>query len=1027
MADFARALDRPHCWLNAEPRFSDPVELVQALAHAAEPIAAGCASAVQAAVRSAPDKESAPSLGVAALVRALQPPAAGLVVVDDAHHLAGELRALRALEGLIERLPSGWAILLAGRCLPEVRCAETAGRIVWDELALTAEETCSLLSAMHGGPVPWTTAQRRWRETGGWPAALVAAGVAESAQPAAVDAAASETAPSQFDGLARDLLVRLDPSERHLLKRAAVPRTLDAETYAIVTSFRPDGALPLSPDADLPIHPAGLARRHAFITREAGELGRFRMHDLFRDFLLSQACLAAPKLVSALHTRLGRRSEERAEDVDAQYHYGRAENWAAFARVAEATAELRQAQGRYRSLTEFVDQLPQAVKNQRPSIVLIQASAFASLGERDPAQEALKFVETRIRYQPDSALSCRILAVRARLLLEIDQVDAPEIAHQVQEAVLANGASDTLLAEAVEAIGVVFGNFGAYEEASLGLVRIASAARHAGLDGVSARATDLLGCVHLSGGRPAEAISHLQDAHSYWTLTNSDVRLAINLNNLGLAHLITGDIEQAETLLNNGLISAWRAQSDRATATVLVTRARMFACQNQSDAALEAALGALAVAERTSDPYVKLYSYFAVAEGELLSGHIATAERLALQGNSIALARPGTHDQAIAAYFLGRVLLAKGETGQAIAQLERSTQMLQGCGALTELVEAQAVLAVTLHVAGQLERAVALLATAATAAARCQIGLLVARHAQLAPKLFEATAALHPEIKVLREFHRREEPVAVRESSAAVAEMLQVSAEESSAEEASPLVEVFALGGLQLRVDGRELRLARRGDRSLELLLYLLAQRAPAPRGQICAALWPERDSQAALASLHSTVYRLRRLLYHDCVLAGYRGYTLNPAGSFTFDVREFLALTEPEQSNGTSGRGARLAEAVALYGGAFASGSFGEWAEPLRATCEERYLASLLELAEQAQAVGDAGRAGEYAGRAWELERSFEPAARALFEAHLLGGRAEEALRLFRRYRRVTADEGLEPSTEFVAAYRCLLDGRAG
>jgi DNA-binding SARP family transcriptional activator len=136
---------------------------------------------------------------------------------------------------------------------------------------------------------------------------------------------------------------------------------------------------------------------------------------------------------------------------------------------------------------------------------------------------------------------------------------------------------------------------------------------------------------------------------------------------------------------------------------------------------------------------------------------------------------------------------------------------------------------------------------------------------------------------------------------------------------------------------------------------------------------------------LHSTAYRLRRLLGRDALCCDGGSYALNPQATVRFDVREFLALTEPRPGAGADRR-QRLEQALALYAGPVAIGTFGEWAEALRSTCAERYRAALLELAALAQTAGDAAGAVAYAEQAWAQDRCHEPAARALFAAQLLG-----------------------------------------
>src|SRR5439155_10320549 len=76
----------------------------------------------------------------------------------------------------------------------------------------------------------------------------------------------------------------------------------------------------------------------------------------------------------------------------------------------------------------------------------------------------------------------------------------------------------------------------------------------------------------------------------------------------------------------------------------------------------------------------------------------------------------------------------------------------------------------------------------------------------------------------------------------------------------------YTLGRADVEVDGRlVLAGAWPTQKAKELWFYLLAH-GPVPREQMAEALWPESEPGRGLSSLHTTVHRVRRTLFPDCL-----------------------------------------------------------------------------------------------------------------------------------------------------------------
>lgn len=145
-------------------------------------------------------------------------------------------------------------------------------------------------------------------------------------------------------------------------------------------------------------------------------------------------------------------------------------------------------------------------------------------------------------------------------------------------------------------------------------------------------------------------------------------------------------------------------------------------------------------------------------------------------------------------------------------------------------------------------------------------------------------------------------------------------------------------------------------------LLALLARagRTGQSRDKLLALLWPESPAGAARHSLADALYRLRRILGEDGIVAEGETIRLNP-DVILCDVQTFEASLEE----------GRLEEAVALYGGPFMDGfhlrdshEFDEWRDREVRRLGGLHEGALEELAKGAEARDEWGRAVGYWAR---------------------------------------------------------------
>ena len=199
----------------------------------------------------------------------------------------------------------------------------------------------------------------------------------------------------------------------------------------------------------------------------------------------------------------------------------------------------------------------------------------------------------------------------------------------------------------------------------------------------------------------------------------------------------------------------------------------------------------------------------------------------------------------------------------------------------------------------------------------------------------------------------------------------------------------------------------RRKVRSLVKLLAL-AHGHRLHREQVMESLWPERRSQAALNSLHQTLYLARRILEPGSstparyFLLQDEIVTLAPPELVWVDVAAFeAAVAQARQRQDMAAYRAGLA----LYSGELLpEDRYEEWASPRREALRQDYLALLGELTRLAEARADYALAIETLHKALAADPAHEEAHRDLMRLYALTGQRQQALRQYQALREALA-----------------------
>ena len=232
---------------------------------------------------------------LAAAVHRIGEPA--VLILDDAHRLV-DRTCLDALVALIDHLPAGFQIAMAGRTEPDLHLARLRARrdlleIGTSELALDVDETRRLTAAAGRSLTPDQADVLRER-TEGWATGIYLATLAGSrvARSRPRDAMASGEDPAIADYLRSELLSTLGDEDQTFLTRASILEVVEPAVAEAVTGM--GGAAERL---------RSLARDNRLVAPLAGGAPSYRFHHVLGEYLRAELDRREPGATEELHRR----------------------------------------------------------------------------------------------------------------------------------------------------------------------------------------------------------------------------------------------------------------------------------------------------------------------------------------------------------------------------------------------------------------------------------------------------------------------------------------------------------------------------------------------------------------------------------------------------------------------------------------------------------------------------------------------------------------------------------------------------
>ena len=337
---------------NLAPQFGN--EVVSLLQSPQPPPLSSCLSALLAELES---RESHP---------------APLVLILDDYQVIEEPTIHQGLAFFLEHLPAHLHLILASRVDPDLPLSRLRVRghlceIRADELRFQEGEASQYLGHLLSPALSQEEVRRLLSRTEGWIAGLQLAAL--TMQKREDRAAYLETLTGSqrylLDYVQEEILARLPERVRDFLLRSAILTRLDACACQAVT------AAPTRAESSQML--VLLERANLFVVPLDEERRSYRLHDLFREALLSVLHTTQPELIPLLHRRAAAFHEAQGEWHEAITHALAAADYSTAARLMEQTVEHFWLRGEAETMARWALTLPQPLVREHARLVLTTA------------------------------------------------------------------------------------------------------------------------------------------------------------------------------------------------------------------------------------------------------------------------------------------------------------------------------------------------------------------------------------------------------------------------------------------------------------------------------------------------------------------------------------------------------------------------------------------------------------------------------------------------------------------------------
>lgn len=1001
LVDFASDTELPVCWYSLDSSDRDPRVFLEYL------IASIRRKFPRFGGRSAALLENAePQLNLDSFVGALVADIQNdidsyfVLALDDYHFVDNSVAVNQIVDRLLHYLPDNVHLILASRTLPTLlnltrltARQQIAGLGVGD-LRFHADEIRELMQQNYRLEITEAVAQQLAEQSEGWIAGIVL------------------TTPTLWRGLFKEWVKGYGPGSQlfdYLAGEVFAQQSEPLQHFLLDTSILDQVNPPLANELLGLKDAADLLRtveqRNLFITRL--EENWYRYHHLFREFLETRLKQSNAVRFRELHTRAAELFERHGNTGEAIEHWLRAEAPDHAATLIELIADELFDQGRWTTLSRWLDALSASLLLEHPELLLLRAKMYAEQGAPEQARNAFDSARAEFERRGDERNVARVLIEDAYVdgnpATAMEKCRAALLLLPAREFAL-NAMAHRTLSGALLRRGDYAGATTQLERASE-LYQLANDRYH------HAMVENDLGMAFQLRGDQQKADVHFENALTHWRKLNSAANLANTLNSIAVSRYQRGQLADARSMLEEALVEARRAVYLRVEAYILASLGDLYRDTGEHERALQAYAEASDIAEKTREDFLLTLVRIAVGDVWRLSGDLNTSEQVLENALHLATAHNSDYEVALAQTALGALRLEQVDYTAALGHLQHALPVLTRMHTEREAARVYYFLAQVAWRRKRYEEAARYLrALAALGKPLGEDQFLMCEGAHAIPLLEFAV-----ERRIARAYFQG---TLTRLGRAAAHAPFSLEATEA----AFPLLEVFVLGEGKVLLNGRVVdKTAWQTTTTKELFFFFATHPTGWRKEQIITELWPDSSPGQGNDLFHSSVYRIRRALFPECLVFRNGLYSLNPEAASWLDVDEFeRLLSESEEVKTEASRIELLQRAVDLYRGDYVQEFYSDWCRVRRQTLQEKYLAAASRLARLYADQGENERAIHLYQAALAKDPLHEESYHELIELHARLGDRSSAIQVYQQCVTVFAAElGMMPPPETTALYQ--------
>ncbi len=286
------------------------------------------------------------------------------VVFDNYQEIPPDSGFHEMIAHALDVIPEGVYVIILSRRKPpaslaRLRAGNKIAFLDWGELRFTAKESAEFVRSREGGKVPEKVLLQLHKRTGGWAAGLMLTVIGSRIRN--VDYGSIQKFPTKdlYDYFAMEIFKKADPKMQDFLCRTAFLARMTASMVRELTGVTESGRI-LS----------DLSENQYFTERSLDDNPIYQYQPLFREFLLSRAreSLRGDDLRS-LQCSSARLLAQSGRIEDAADLFREAEDWDSLIQLILSHAQELVAQGRNKTLQEWIQSIPDPLRDGKGWLV----------------------------------------------------------------------------------------------------------------------------------------------------------------------------------------------------------------------------------------------------------------------------------------------------------------------------------------------------------------------------------------------------------------------------------------------------------------------------------------------------------------------------------------------------------------------------------------------------------------------------------------------------------------------------------